>query len=152
MRATSRRAGGSRRCCRERGASAPRRRRRSAGWFSDRARPAPRRTRGRRSGLPARTAGRCAAHVRCRCTLASASLLLRALAARRDRELALDRAVVADEDVLVVEVDRRVAVAWHEPDDVARAMPPGEPGDLPVLVTRLLICGLRMVFHLGDAG
>src|SRR5437879_9045227 len=72
-----------------------------------------------------------------------------ALAARRDRKLALHRAVVVHERVLVVEVDRRVAVARHEPDHVAGAVPSGEPADLSVLVARLLVARVGMIFDRG---
>src|SRR5207249_11215134 len=75
-----------------------------------------------------------------------------ALAARRDRKLALDRAVVAHQRVLVVEVDRHVAVAWHEPDHIAGAMPSGEPADLSVLVARLPRCRPGLVLDRGHPG
>src|SRR5438132_10580117 len=76
----------------------------------------------------------------------------RALAARRKRKLALDRAVVAHQRVLVVEVDRRVAVARHEPDHVAGAVRAREPANLSVLVARLLICRPGMVLDRGHPG
>src|SRR5438094_679456 len=75
-----------------------------------------------------------------------------ALAARRDRKLTLERAVVAHQRVSVVEVDRRVAVAWHEPDHIAGAMSSGEPADLSVLVARLLVARVGLVLDRGHPG